>query len=51
MRPDVVVVFEELCHVVESWMVEFEGLEEPFDLALSGGFSDGAHDMLYAVGF
>jgi hypothetical protein len=51
MRSDVVVVLLEFCHVIESWIVEFEGLEEAFDLALRCGFSDGAHDVLYAVGF
>jgi hypothetical protein len=48
MRPDVVVVFEELCHVVESWIVGFECLPETFCLALRCGFSNGTHDMFYA---
>lgn len=51
MRPDVVVVFEELCHVVESWIVEFECLPETFYLALRCGFSNGTHDMFYVMGF
>jgi hypothetical protein len=34
----VVVVFSELFHVIESWIVEQEGVEESFDLALRGGF-------------
>ena len=46
---DLVVVFEEFCHVVESWIVELEGLEEAFDLALCRRFSNGAHDVLYAM--
>ena len=38
-------VFEELCHVVESWIVEFECLPETFYLALCCRFSNGTHDM------
>jgi len=51
MRSDVVVVFEELCHAIESWIVEFEGLPETFYLALRGGFSNGTEDMLDAMRF
>ena len=51
MRADVVVVFEELCHVVESRIVEFECLPETFYLALRCRFSNGTHDMFYAMGF
>jgi len=46
---DIVVVFEELCHVVESGVVELEGLEESFYFALCCGFSNGTKDMFYAV--
>ena len=45
----VVVVFSELVQVVEPWIVEFECLPEAFDLALRGGFSNGAEDMFDAV--
>jgi len=45
----VVVVFSELVQVVELWIVELEGLEEAFDLALGCGFSNGTHDVLYAM--
>jgi len=51
MWPDVVVVFEELCHVVESWIVQLEGLPETFYLALRCRFSNGTHDVFYAMGF
>ena len=47
----VVVVFTESVQVVESWIVEHEGLEEAFDLALRCGFSNGTRDMLDAVCF
>lgn len=33
MRSHAAVLFEELCHVVESWITELEGFEEPFYLA------------------
>jgi len=46
---DLVVVFEEFCHVVESWIVDFECLEESFDLALRGRFSSGTEDMFDAM--
>jgi len=46
-----VVVFSELCGAVESWIVEFERLEESFDLALCGRFSNGTRDVFYAMGF
>jgi len=49
MRLDLVVGFEEACHVIESRIVEFEGLEESFDLALRGRFSSGPEDMLDAM--
>jgi hypothetical protein len=29
--------------------IEFEGLEETFDLSLRGRFSNGAHDVFYAM--
>ena len=51
MRSEIVAVLQEVCHVVESWIVEFERLEESFDLALCGGFSNGTHDVFYAMGF
>jgi len=51
MWPDVVVVFEEFCHVVESRIVEFECLPETFYLALRCRFSNGTHDVFYAMGF
>ena len=51
MRPDVVVVFKEFRYVVEPRLVEFECLPEPFYLALRCRFSNGTHDVLYAVGF
>ena len=51
MRPDVVVVFEEFCHVVESWIVQLECLEETLYLSLRGRFSNGTHDMFHAMGF
>jgi hypothetical protein len=35
MRSDI--VFEEICHVVESWIIELESLEEPFYLAREHG--------------
>jgi len=44
-----VVVFSELVHVVESWVVGFEGLEESFDLSLRRRFSNGTLNVLYAV--
>ena len=44
-----VVVFFEAVHVVESWVVEFECLPEPFDLPLRCGFSSGAENMLNAM--
>ena len=44
-----VVVFSELCGAVESGIVEFECLPETFDLALCGGFSNGTHDVFYAM--
>jgi len=47
----VVVVFSESVQVVELWIVELEGLEESFDLALRGGFSNGTRDVLYAMCF
>ena len=47
----VVVVFSELVQVVESWIVEFEGLPETFDLALRCRFSNGTRDVLYAMCF
>ena len=37
----VVVVFSEPIQVVELGVVALEGLEEPFYLALRGGFSSG----------
>ena len=43
-----VVVLFELCGAVEFGIVEFECLPETFDLALCGGFSNGAHDVFYA---
>jgi len=45
----VVVVFSESFHVIESWIVEFERLEETFDLALRRRFSNGTRDVLYAM--
>jgi len=45
----VVVVFSELFHVIESEIVEFECLEESFDLALRGCFSNGTCGVLYAM--
>jgi len=47
----VVVVFSESINVVESWVVALEGLEESFDLALRGRFSNGAEYMIYSVAF
>jgi len=47
----VVVVFSELVQVVESWIVELEGLPEAFDLALCGGFADASEDVFYAMCF
>jgi len=47
----VVVVFSESFHVIESWIVEFERLEEAFDLALGCGFSNGTRDVFYAMCF
>lgn len=41
-----IVVFSELGYVVESWVVEFERLPEPFNLALRRGFSSGTENML-----
>ncbi len=49
MRSDIIVVFEEFCHAVESWIVRLEGLEETFDLAPRGPFSSGTGDMLYSL--
>jgi len=49
MRPGLVVVFSELCGAVESGIVGGEGLEESFDLALSGRFSNGTEDVLDAM--
>jgi len=40
------VVLSQLFNVVEFWVVELEGLEESFYLALRGRFSNGSHDML-----
>jgi len=37
----VVVAFSDAVHIVESWVVALEGLEEAFDLALGGRFSNG----------
>jgi len=51
MRSDVVVVFEELCHAIESWIVQLEGLPEGFDLVLRCRFSNGTEDMLDAMCF
>lgn len=45
----VVIVFSELIDVVESGVVALEGLEEAFDLALRGGFSNGTEDVLDAM--
>jgi hypothetical protein len=47
----VVVVFSESFHVIESWIVELEGLEEAFDLVLRCGFSNGTPHVLYAMCF
>ena len=44
-----VVVFFEAGDVVESWVVEFECLPEPFNLALRCGFSSGTENMLNAM--
>ena len=44
-------MFDEICHVVESWIVQLEGLEEPFCLALHGRLSMETHDVLYTMGF
>jgi len=49
MRLRLVVVFSELVHVVESWIVGFECLEESFDLALRGWFSNGTLNVFYAM--
>jgi len=49
MRHGLVVVFSELCGTVESGIVGCEGLEEPFDLALRGRFSNGTEDVLDAM--
>jgi len=49
MRPDVIVMLKESGHVVESWIVEFECLPEPFDLPLRRRFSSGTEDMLNAM--
>jgi len=45
----VVIVFSESINVVESGVVALEGLEEAFDLALSGGFSNGTLNVFYAM--
>ena len=47
----VVVVFSELVQVVESWIVELEGLPETFYLALRCRFSNGTRDVHYAMCF
>jgi hypothetical protein len=44
-----VVVFSELHGGAESGIVGCEGLEESFDLALRGGFSNGTEDVLDAM--
>jgi hypothetical protein len=44
-----VLVLFELSGAVESGIVEFEGLEESFDLALRGGFSNGTKDVLDVI--
>jgi hypothetical protein len=44
-----IVVFSESINIVESGVVELEGLEESFYLALGGRFSNGAEDVFYAV--
>jgi hypothetical protein len=49
MWSDVVVVLFELCGAAESGIVGCEGLEESFDLALRGGFSNGTEDMFDAM--
>jgi hypothetical protein len=51
MRSEIVVVPQEVCHVVESWIVEFECLPETFYLGLRCRFSNGTHDVFYAMGF
>jgi len=42
-----VVILFELYGAAESGIVGGEGLEESFDLALRGRFSNGTHDVLY----
>lgn len=42
-------MFDEPWHVVESWVVQHECLEEALDLALCRGFSNGTMNVLYAM--
>ena len=42
-------MFEKVCNVVESWIVQLECLEESLDLTLCCGLSNGTRDVLYAM--
>ena len=46
-----VVVFSEAFHVIESWIVELEGLPEAFDLALRCRFSTGTDSTMRRLFF